>query len=393
MTAVVTGVGALAVTSNRAPAAPAWWDATRPVDARSSTSIAAAVTTASTANPTTFASAMPPITPASEAPWRQVFPFGVGVASELVDVTTTPRGVIVAAGRSGEAAAFIASSDAGTTWRVLPQTGLPASTAARSVAADNDRLAAVLTGASGSQVWELRADIWQPIALEAGQGDTVVLSSVALAGGRLVAGGYDSAGTGLWVQKSPEAQLQRVDRAHAPAASPGHAVTFRVARAGSGFSAVGRAGDGASRWMSDDGLTWSGTALPVAHSGAATFASADANLVAGYDGRGGVVWLVHDGKATATRMPTPGDYPQEPLFFAGNAQVAVLGVKEGAQKQCWHVDVTDDTRFEPCPSGPLTDPAANVRAVSIAPGHVLAVGSVGAETPRASVWIGDDLSR
>lgn len=385
--AVALLVTVLIATADVAPGDPDWLEASTPL-------AAPATWLATGALPTTTATAASPIAgqaaaadaanvPPADA-WREVLPLGVGTDGELADVTTLAGGLVVAAGHHQGRPVVVVSPDGGDSWLALPSRGLPPG-AARAVTADSERLVVVLTHQNRSTVWELRAEQWRAIRVEAHDGDVVVLSSAAIVGGRLVVGGYDSAGVGLWFEQGSD--LVRVAAAALGGRDAGTVVVFDVAGRDGTFFAAGRAGDRAARWSSGDGAAWKATFLPVDRAGTATAVSADGGLVVGYDAAGSIVWTVSGQTVVVSRLPAAVDYPQAPLFMAGGPGSAMVATKEGRTRRCWQFTRDRTPQFTACPPGLFEDAARDLRAaVTTASGFVVA-GSDHATGRSGAVWL------
>ena len=99
--------------------------------------------------------------------WTRIVPLGSAEPGELVDVVAADAvpGLVLAAGRYGTAPVVLASTDSGGHWERLRGDGLPDGTAVRSIAADAERVVAVVAGAGDSEVWELRGQTWRGVPL------------------------------------------------------------------------------------------------------------------------------------------------------------------------------------------------------------------------------------
>lgn len=378
-------VGVVVVTSEGPQEAPQWFAAAVPV--KRVASFPASVSPSSAVAPSaaaSSASAPADTTPAVADPWRESYPLGTTVESEIADVSEAEGGLIVAAGRQADTPAVAVSGDGGATWRTLAKEGLPAGAAARAVAADRQRVVMVVTTGAASTVWELRTSRWRQLTIDAPRRDIVVLSSVVLANGRLVVGGYASNGVGLWSER--DGSLDQVASSSFEGSVDGGVVIFDVAADRDRMFAAGRAGDGAFRWVSRDGRDWARTKLPVDRSGTASFVNSSGEVVFGYDASGAVAWTIDAGTPTATRLPPGADSPQAPLFLASDAGVTILGVKAGGSRSCWLRTQARPGAFTPCKGALLENAAADLRAAVATPDGFFVAGTDRSVTRTGAVW-------
>ncbi|HEX4979031.1 MAG TPA: hypothetical protein VFV35_03100, partial [Acidimicrobiales bacterium] len=319
----------LAATSDTSASPPQWFaqaappstgsgptEPTAPNAAALSTTTTTSTPAAPVAAPSPPPAAPVPTPPPTSAPvagpagsWRLVLPLGTSATSDLADVaaaTISDIRVLVAAGGDAGGPLVLASADDGASWRLLPRAGLPASGAARSVAADRDRVAVVVADADGSTVWELRRERWTQAAMEGGDDGRRAVSTVALHEGVLVAAGFDPAASGFWVEQDAGRLVRATARGPSPVPAGGN-VAFDLTSSSAGLVAAGRMGDAAMRWTSTDGRIWHGVALPAPTSAAATALTAAGQVAAGYDASGGLLWRLSQGEWVLLRLPPPTD--------------------------------------------------------------------------------------